>query len=556
MITAQDLQEISLFANMCEADRDRLARKAGDVRLAAGDWLFREGEHPYFQVLLVGQLSVHKNYLGRLQEMTKYGVYQAGDFFGEVPILLGSRTFISMKADIDCRVARFEAQLLHWLMRESSECNTCILDMLNKRLSRTHLFYRETAATRVHIIGSQRDYNCRDICHFLSLNRITYEWADRDQFDHIPVGLHGKSPVIVIDGSLSLTEMPTVRGIADALGIRTCPEKTHYDVIIVGGGPAGLAAAVYGASEGLSVLMVERNAAGGQAGSSARIENYLGFPDGISGDDMSERALRQAERFGAEMVLTREVTRIERMTDGSYCCNLDGGDRLTSMTIILATGVNWRCIDAEGIDRLRGRGVLYGAAKTEAAMVIGRDIFIVGGGNSAGQAAVFFANYANTVTILVRGDGLMQTMSQYLIEQIKKKGNILVEPHTKVIAAEGENQLESITTVTSCSGEQEQVKHKRKADALFILIGATAKTGWLPRELQRDEHGFIYTGHDVSDVSNWKGTRRPYLLETSLPGFFCAGDVRHDSIKRVSSGVGEGGMAIAFVHQYLGSRQT
>jgi thioredoxin reductase (NADPH) len=345
-------------------------------------------------------------------------------------------------------------------------------------------------------------------------------------------------PAVVVDRAFCVGQPPTVRKVAEALGIRTTPTREHYDVVVVGGGPAGLAAAVYGASEGLCVLLVERNAAGGQAGTSSRIENYLGFPNGISGEELSERALRQAARFGAEMVLTREVRNIESLALGNgssgYCVELDGGDRVSTKTVILATGVDWRRLDARGVDRLIGRGVLYGAA------------FIVGGGNSAGQAAMFFSSYANSVTMLVRGPKLKFTMSQYLVDQIAARSNITVETNTTVVSVAGESHLETI-----CTRSQGEEQLNRKADGLFVMIGADASTSWLPHALQRDERGYICTGRDLMDLPNWNGKRAPFLLETNLPGFFCAGDVRHESIKRVSSGVGEGSMAIAFIHQYL-----
>jgi thioredoxin reductase (NADPH) len=300
---------------------------------------------------------------------------------------------------------------------------------------------------------------------------------------------------------------------------------------------------VYGSSEGLKVLLIERASAGGQAGTSSRIENYLGFPGGISGDELSDRALKQAEHFGTEIVLTREVQNIEPI-DSGYCVELDESKRVTSRTVILATGVDWRRLEAEGISRLLGRGVLYGASRTEATTVVGKDVFIVGGGNSAGQAAMFFSAYAKSVTVLVRGAGLKLTMSNYLIDQIKMRSNIKIEPYTRVVSVGGENALETICTVSG-----DAAPRTRAADALFVMIGADANTGWLPPVLRRDEKGYVCTGRDLP---LWKEReRKPFPLETNLPGLFCVGDVRHDSIKRVSSGVGEGSMAIAFVHQYL-----
>jgi thioredoxin reductase (NADPH) len=292
----------------------------------------------------------------------------------------------------------------------------------------------------------------------------------------------------------------------------------------------------------LSVLLVEKTAAGGQACTSSRIENYLGFPNGISGEELGARAVKQAARFGAEMVMTREVVTIQPMSDG-YCVELDGGSRLQTKTAILATGVDWRRLEIDGIDRLQGRGVVYGASRMDAPSVVGKNIFIVGGGNSAGQAALFFSSYAASVTVLVRGEGLVQTMSHYLIAQLDQRHNITVEAQTEVVSVDGENCLESIHTSTRGTPPREC-----SADALFVMIGAIARTDWLPKALQRDAKGFVLTGRDLPD---WEGSRAPFLLETSMPGIFCAGDVRHDSIKRVSSGVGEGSMAIAFVHQYL-----
>jgi thioredoxin reductase (NADPH) len=308
-----------------------------------------------------------------------------------------------------------------------------------------------------------------------------------------------------------------------------------------------MAAGVYGASEGLKVLVLEQSAVGGQAGTSSRIENYLGFPNGISGDELSERALKQAVRFGAEIAVTRCIERLEAIENNKYCVQLDGGDRVSACVVVLATGVDWRRLNAEGVDQFQGRGVLYGASRNEAVNVIGKSVFIVGGGNSAGQAAVFFSNYASEVIVLVRGKDLELTMSQYLIGQIAKKKNIRVESYTEVVRAEGDDHLERIVTRSRVPGQPETTQ-TRDSQALFVMIGATASTAWLPAEMERDSNGYICTGRDIS---HWKLEREPFPLETSLPGVFCAGDVRHDSIKRVSSGVGEGSMAIAFIHQYL-----
>ena len=552
MISADELRSVKIFGCLEESERQRLAQKAADVRLEPGEWLIREGEVPYFFVLLDGQLQMVKDVLGRDEDLSTY-LYNSGEFFGEVPILLGTNSLISLRAETACRVARFERQQFRELIRDSAACSATILQTMNERLLRVQKFAAEAPASRVLVIGSQYDTDCRDIRTFLAMNRIPYDWVDRaTEPERVPQCMpkNQDGPAVVVDRAFCVGQSPTVRKVAEALGIRTTPTKEHYDVVVIGGGPAGLAAAVYGASEGLCVLLVERNAAGGQAGASSRIENYLGFPNGVSGDELSERALRQASRFGAEMVLTREVRNIDPLTldDGKsgYCVELDGGDRVSTKTVVLATGVDWRRLEAKGIERLLGRGVLYGAARTESPTVIGKDVFIVGGGNSAGQAAMFFSNYANSVTMVVRGPKVEFTMSQYLVEQIALKRNITVETNTVVVSVNGEDHLESICTKTL-----DEAPVNRKADALFVMIGADASTDWLPKDLQRDERGYICTGRDVMDLPDWSGRRAPFLLETNLPGFFCAGDVRHESIKRVSSGVGEGSMAIAFIHQYL-----
>jgi thioredoxin reductase (NADPH) len=546
MITAEELKTIPIFACLDDTERQRLAQRAADVRLQEGEWLIREGEIAYFFVLLEGRLELIKYLQGQERHLTEYKV---GEFFGEVPILLGAPALVSVKAASPSRVARFDAQQLLELIQSSSQCSAIILQTMTDRLGTVQRFAKEVPTARVLLVGTQYDVDCRDIRSFLSANRIPFEWIDAEHEAHrIPVcmGPNNLGPSVIVDRAYCV-ENPTVRSVAEALGIRTTPRTDHYDVVIAGAGPAGMAAGVYGASEGLNVLMLEKSAAGGQAGTSSRIENYLGFPNGISGDELTERALKQASRFGAEIAMTRCIENVEPLASGGYCVELDGGQRVSACVVVLATGVEWRILQAEGVERFIGRGVLYGASRNEADSVIGKTVFLVGGGNSAGQAAMFFANYAAEVRILVRGPGLELTMSQYLIDQMAKKLNITIEPFTEVIAAEGDDHLHAVVTRTRKPGEPEFVQ-TRDADALFVMIGAVANTAWLPSALERDKNGYICTGRDLT---TWTLDREAFPLETSMPGIFAAGDVRHNSIKRVSSGVGEGSMAIAFVHQYL-----
>jgi thioredoxin reductase (NADPH) len=544
MITAAELAQIPVFSCLDESECQRLARKAADIRLEAGEWLIREGEDPRFFVVLEGLLQAVKDIVGQRRELDRV---KAGDFFGEIPILLGTTNLVSMQAVSRCRLARFDRQQFQELTRNSSS-NATIFQTMTDRLSMVPQYVEDTPSSRVLLVGSQYDADCRGIRSFLSANRVQYDWVDGQleparESSRVPSGRDGVT--VVVDGAKYL-QAPTVRAVAEALGLQTVPNEDHYDVVIAGAGPAGMAAGVYGASEGLRVLIVERAAAGGQAGTSSRIENYLGFPSGISGDELTERALKQALRFGSEIAITRSIEEV-LITDTGYCVKLDGGERIGSRAVLLATGVDWHRIEVPGLDRLLGRGVLYGASRHEAHSVAGKTVFVVGGGNSAGQASVFFSSYAAEVIMLVRGAGLALNMSQYLIAQIAEKKNIRIEAFTDVTGVHGEEHLERIVTTTRDS-DGGRASTTRDADALFLMIGATANTSWLPQTLERDAKGYICTGRDLTA---WPLDREPFPLETSLPGIFCAGDVRHGSIKRVASGVGEGSMSIAFIHEYL-----
>jgi thioredoxin reductase (NADPH) len=534
MITSTELEKLPLFAGVEEQERRRLARRAADISLEPGEWLIREGEEPRFFVILEGELEAVKDIVGQRRVL---GRSVAGEFSGETPIFMGTSSIVSVRAVTKCRIARFERQQLQELVLNSPSAGEIIFQTMTSRFAMAQKLAREAPSSRVHISGSKYDNNCRAIRAFLSANRIQYDWQ--------PSGTEPETDIIVSVEGTSL-ENPTVRRVAEALGFQTVPKHQQYDIIIAGAGPAGMAAAVYSASEGLKVLLVERFAAGGQAGTSSRIENYLGFPAGISGDELTERALKQAKRFGVEMLFKRNVDQVQ-LEDGSHCVTLDGGDRISARVLLLTTGVSWHRLEFEGHDELLGRGILYGASRFDGVAVTGKRVFIVGGGNSAGQAAVFYSSYAAEVIMLVRGPGLTQSMSQYLIQQIHNKTNIRVEPHTHVTGVHGEDHLEQITT-TSRPPSGPEFTCTRDAKALFIMIGAVAKTRWLPASLERDANGYICTGRDIA---TWSLDREPFALETSIPGIFCAGDVRHGSVKRVASSVGEGSMSIAYIHEYL-----
>ncbi|HEU0180254.1 MAG TPA: FAD-dependent oxidoreductase [Blastocatellia bacterium] len=405
----------------------------------------------------------------------------------------------------------------------------------------------------IRVMGHRWSPQALEIKSFLSGNHVPYQWLDvetDDEASRTLEGAHGmKLPLVVFPDGERL-EAPDVSQMARKIGLRTRADQQFYDLIIVGGGPAGLAAAVYGASEGLKTVMVERQAPGGQAGTSSRIENYLGFPSGLSGADLARRAVTQARRFGVETLAAEAVGL--RCQDSYRFVQLADGSELSSHVILIASGVAWRKLDVPGADRLAGAGVYYGAAMTEAISCRDEDVFVVGGANSAGQAAMHLSKYARQVTMLVRAPDLAATMSRYLIDQIAATPNITVRYHTSVVEAHGETRLEAITIADAETRETLPTK------SLFIFIGAQPHTDWLAGKLERDEHGFIISGLDLLRDGRkrhrswgWTIGRDPFLLETSVPGVFVAGDVRRGSIKRVASSVGEGAIAVQFIHQYL-----
>jgi thioredoxin reductase (NADPH) len=410
----------------------------------------------------------------------------------------------------------------------------------------------------IRVLGtrwSPRSYELRD---FLARNRVPYQWIDVEVSSNDPetkqlleaLGSDATSLPITLfqDGTKLLDSTPAE--IAQKVGLRTRAQTSFYDLAIVGGGPAGLAAAVYGASEGLHTVMIESEAPGGQAGMSSRIENYLGFPMGLSGGDLARRAVAQAQRFGVEILAPQDAVAVR--TEGSYrMIKLGDGTEISCHALMIATGVQWRRLEAPGIDRLQGAGVYYGGGSTEALSCKGEVIYVVGGANSAGQAAMNFAKYADRVVIVVRGSSLSSTMSQYLIDQIKETSNIQIWPHASVQEVHGETHLEEISFLCSDTGKIERVP----TGAMFIFIGALPRTDWLADVVERDERGFILTGPDLirdgQRPKGWALERDPFLLETNVPGLFAVGDVRHGSVKRVASGVGEGSVAVQFIHQYL-----
>ena len=552
MVTGDQVAGITIFAGLGDADRERLARASADITLLAGEYAAQEGDERALFAVIEGRIEAVKTVDGIDRVVGQRG---PGDIFGEVPIVIGTKFPVGFRAAGLSRVMRVEPSDYHTVAAAAPEVATEVGRLAADRMGGPRGLQgiaAEVHPPRAIVFGGRADAQCTALRHFLERNQISYRWVTPDAPGAAeqwggPLPDDGDCPIIRFVGGKTVVR-PQLRRVAELLGLGTEASGAEYDTVVVGAGPSGLAAAVYGASEGLRTIVIEREAPGGQAGTSSRIENYLGFPSGVSGEELSSRALQQARRLGAEILVTREITRVD---PASHEVRLDGGDVLRAKTIILACGVSWRRLDIEGFDRLAGKGVFYGASRSEAPNTHGLDVHIIGAGNSAGQAAMFFSTHARSVTILYRGDGLEKSMSRYLIDQIAARPNIQVLLHAEVAAAHGESTLETIDVRDNATGETMCLE----SGGLFIFIGADAETAWLPPEIALDRRGYVLTGSDVAAAGAWTLDRDPYLLETSVPGVFACGDVRSGPVKRVAAAVGEGSMAIAFVHQYLKERE-
>ena len=545
MLTSDHVREIPLFSTLAVTELERLARTSADLHLGAGEFAVPEGGDRALYAVLAGKIEVVKLIDGVERTL---GWRVPGQVFGEVPIAFGTTFVGGYRASEPSRVMRVEPRQYYAVAAAMPEIPLKVGMLARERIGGLQGIAAEPPTPRVTMVGHRWETACGELRQFLARNQVTYDWMTPDAPD-LPARWPGTRPaedqlpvLRLADGTL--LSRPATRDLARLLGLQTGPRLAEYDTVIIGGGPAGLAAAVYGASEGLRTMVVEREAPGGQAGTSSRIENYLGFPSGVSGDELASRALRQARRLGAEILVTRSVARIDPKTRQVF---LDGGDAVRARTVVLATGVAWRRLASDGFDRLIGKGLYYGAARSEASATHGLDVHLIGAGNSAGQAALYFANHARTVTLVVRGDSLEKGMSRYLIEQLGGKSNVEVQLRSEVVAAHGDTHL---TAIDVRDGGSAKVR-RQESGGLFVFIGADAQTGWLPTEIARDARGYVLTGDDVVKAGSWSHGRDPYLLESSVPGVFACGDVRLSPVKRVASAVGEGSMAIAFVHKYL-----
>ncbi|OJJ23063.1 fused response regulator/thioredoxin-disulfide reductase [marine bacterium AO1-C] len=465
------------------------------------------------------------------------------------------RVLVTAYSDIEAAIKGInDVQLDYYITKPWDPPEEKLFPVIDDLLGAWQMSYRPDFEG-IRIIGYQFSPKSHEIKDFLAGNLVPYQWLDIEQSEDAQklielnnIERKDLPAVFFTDGTFLVN--PSLSEIAQKGGRKSEAAETMYDVTIIGAGPAGLSAAVYGGSEGLKTLLIERRAPGGQAGTSSRIENYLGFPSGLSGQDLSRRAITQATRFGIEFLSPAEVTNIETK-DGYKILTLDNGKTINTRTVVVTTGVDYRKLEAPGMNDFTGAGIYYGAATTEAAACKNKDVYIVGGGNSAGQGAMYLAKFARHVYITVRKPDLSSSMSQYLIDQIDGTENITVVPFTNIVEAKGSDHLEGVVLENTQTKEQED----REAGALFIFIGARPYTQWIDLSVLRNQRGFLETGRELLKYhefhKDWKGAREPYLLETSVPGIFAAGDVRAGAMNRVASAVGEGAMAIKFVHEYL-----
>ncbi len=546
-LTSSRIEKI--FPKLTPEQIHRIAAHGHIRSVQRGEVLIEQGDRavPFF-VVITGEVEIVRPFGAYETLVTVHG---SGQFTGEVNMLSGHRSFFRARATKPSKVIELDHQHMMTLVQTDAE--------LGEILMRAFILRRvELIAAGVGdivLIGSTYSASTLRIKEFLMRNGHPYSYIDLEHDPDVQNLLDSfqisasEIPVLICRGQVVLRN-PDNQQIADCLGFNESIDQTHVrDVVVIGAGPSGLAAAVYGASEGLDILMLETSSPGGQAGSSSRIENYLGFPTGISGQELAARAYVQAQKFGAEMLIVKATQLI--CDRKPYIIELENGVRISTRTVVIATGAQYRKLPLENLSRFEGAGVYYGATFVEAQLCGGEEVIVVGGGNSAGQAAVFLAQTTKRVHVLVRSAGLAATMSRYLIRRIENSPTIILRPQTEIVAVEGGDHLESVQWRNNQTGQTEE----QKISHIFVMTGANPNTRWLNGCVALDDKGFIKTGLDLSPESlsaaSWPLMRQPHLLETSLPGVFAVGDVRGGSIKRVASAVGEGSVAISFVHKVL-----
>jgi thioredoxin reductase (NADPH) len=543
----QDLRAVA-FPKLDEAEMAALGRCAGAHvnRYRDGEILFQIGERDFkFFIIKSGQIEIIDDSGETPKSLAVLG---PGEFTGDVAHLTGRPSVVSAVARGECEVYEISAEVLRQILNRSPDLGDIILHAF---IARRQLLRESESFTGLRVIGSRYSRDTFRIRDFLSKNRVLFTWLDLEADPQVnqlltQFGVTEFETPVVAWGRKLLLRNPSNNELAEALGIRRPIDRTVYDLAIVGAGPAGLAAAVYGASEGLNTVVLERTGPGGQASGSMRIENYLGFPTGITGIELADRAVLQANKFGARLPVPTPVMSMT-CVNGYPVLQLDSGETVTAKCLLIATGADYRRLPAEGCEQFEGCGVYYAATVNEAPLCRGMDVVVVGGGNSAGQAAVFLAGHSRKVYLVIRGGELYENMSAYLARRIEEIPNIEILLNTEVRRMSGNSHLNSVEIINNKTGEARSLE----IAALFSFIGAVPRTDWLPPQIEKDAKAFVRTGTALSQSSNRTAGRQPFLLETSHPGIFAAGDVRSGSVKRVASAVGEGAMAVQFVHEYL-----
>jgi len=511
----------------------------GETLIAVGDRAFK------FFIVKSGEVEI-LDYSG--DKPKTITTHRKGEFTGDISHLTGGPAIFGAIARGDCEVLEVSVEALRHLLNQCPSLSDIILQAF---IARRQLLRESPNFIGLRVIGSRYSADTFRIRDFLARNRVLFTWTDLESDPQVnqllkEFGLTEADTPVVACAHMLLLRNPSNQKLADEIGIHQSLERTVYDLLVVGAGPAGLAAAVYGASEGLRTAVLDGVGPGGQAGSSMRIENYLGFPTGLTGAELTDRATLQAEKFGVRLSVPTAATRLS-FENGYAILDAGGSEPITTKCLLIATGAQYRRLDVEGFERFEGTGVYYAATPAEALLCRGCPVIVVGGGNSAGQAAVFLAGQASRVLLLIRGDDLNKNMSSYLVQRIEQTSNIELIGNSTIRRMMGNGHLEAIEIVNSHDGGQRTIE----TPAVFSFIGATPRTDWLPPEIERDAKGFVRTGSAVAQSIHWGVTRAPYLLETSHPGVFAAGDVRSGSVKRVASAVGEGAMSVQFVHEYL-----
>lgn len=533
------------FPKLSEDKISELAEFGDRQSFKDGETLVKAGEKEFdFYIVKSGEVEVIDSSSGENRTLVTLG---AREFVGDLANLKGSPATGNVVAKNDCEVYAIPPDKLRRILNEKSGLSDLILQTFIARAQAL----KDSDYIGLRVVGPASCSDTFRIRDFLSKNHVEFEWIDLEQQEEVSQILqqfdvgHEETPVVVYGGEW-ITKNPSNRKMAECLGMKKPIENKVYDLAVIGAGPAGLAAAVYGSSEGLDTIILEKEGLGGQAGCSSKIENYTGFPTGLSGNELACRAQIQAQKFGSQFSVPSEVVSLEKK-DEDYILKLDDGEQVNTQSVLIATGVSYRRLPVDGIENYEGTGVYYSATKVEAQMCQDSTVIIVGGGNSAGQAAVFLSQFADKVLILIRGDDLAKKMSQYLLQRVEQIKNVEVLTNTEITGAKGDGMLSKVEITNNKTQDKQQID----ACSIFVFIGAKPHTNWLPKEIETDEKGFIKTGLEVKDSPSWAGERQPFFLETSCEGIFAAGDVRCESIKRVASAVGEGSMAVKFVHKVL-----